>query len=401
MKRWNLNLLFLVLLWSATFPGAKAQVKFTEVTSKEEMDAARKKASDQLLMVFVDVYATWCGPCKVMDEQVYTDPGVSEYMNEHFINVRLDGESEYGRQYAAEQQLEGYPSMFIFSREGEPVSRIVGFTPAEELISSLKGTLEDFRELKRYRTLHARGDLDDEGMANYIEVLRNMGREEEAEKLSGEYMERIMDPRLSNADISVIAFHMDIGNPWWDTFTNDPDRIRNVLGEDYLLAIEKIYNNTLVKAVDDSDIQMISRLSNELPPLVDGDELSAWDLRTMPFLQFYYYTDQLDMLIDYVNERFETDRKGDHRWLYGAASQITDMDQQYMTGKLLEQGVEWYQTCIDSEEHFDYYFYHGMVLFFLKRQEEAMESFTSAESMAETDEQKQMIAQVLQYVRPD
>ena len=107
-----------------------AQVNFTEVETREQMNAAQKKASDQMLMLFVDVYATWCGPCKMMDSEVYTDPAVAEYMNSHYVNVRLDGESDYGRNYVVEQQLEGYPSMFIFSDAGERVSKIVGYTPA-------------------------------------------------------------------------------------------------------------------------------------------------------------------------------------------------------------------------------------------------------------------------------
>ncbi|MCK4749161.1 MAG: thioredoxin family protein, partial [Bacteroidales bacterium] len=120
-----------------------AQVAFIEVATFDEMEAARKKASDQQLMLFVDVYATWCGPCKIMDREVYTDPGVALYMNTHFVNVRLDGETAYGRRYAADQKLQGYPSMFVFDSEGESVSSLIGFMPAEELVLSLQGTVEN------------------------------------------------------------------------------------------------------------------------------------------------------------------------------------------------------------------------------------------------------------------
>ena len=107
----------------------------------------------------------------------------------------------------------------------------------------------------------------------------------------------------------------------------------------------------------------------------------------------------MDELITYVDQRFASDRQGDHRWLYGAASQITDMDQQYLTEALLNKGVEWFQTCIDLEEHFDYYFYHGMVLFFLKKQDEAKSSFLKAELLASDEEQQNMIDQVLEFVK--
>lgn len=395
MKKYLWGTICLLWGWSLV---SVAQVQFVEVTNMEEMQEARQRASDQQLMMFVDVYATWCGPCKLMDQQVYTDQKVAEYMNAHFVNVRMDGESEYGRIYASEQQLEGYPSMFIFSREGEPVSRVIGFTPADELVSTLTSTVDNYKAVRKYRAEYERGTLDDDGLAAYIGTVRQMGNQEEAEMLAGQYMERIMDEKLSDQDIQVVAYYTDLEDTWWPSFSSDPDRLERVLGEDYMLAMEKIYNNSLVKAVEEENVQLISQMANELAPLVDEAETSSWDLRSQPFLQYYYYTDQIETLINYVDERFQTDRKDDHSWLFGAASQITDMDQQYRTEILLEKEVEWFQQCIDLEPQFDYFFYHGMVLYLLKDQEEAKTSFLEAEKLASTTEQQEMIAQVLSFI---
>jgi thioredoxin-related protein len=394
MKKYYLASLVILFLCIDIY----AQVKFIEVTSEAEMREAQQKASDQQLMMFVDVYATWCGPCKLMDQQVYTDPAVADYMNANFVNVRMDGESVYGSVYASEQQLEGYPTMFIFSREGEPVSRVIGFTPPEELVQSLTSTVDNYKSMTKYRAKHERGTLDDTEFADYITIVREMGNQEEAELLASQYLERIMDEKLSDDDIRVVAFYMDLEDIWWPSFSSDKGRLQRVLGEDYILAIEKIYNNSLVKAIEEDNIALISKMANELAPLVEEEAISSWDLRSQPFIQYYYYTNRIDELIDYVDDRFNSDRKGDHRWLYGAASQITDMDQQYRTEELLRKEVEWFQTCIDLEEAFDYYFYHGMVLYLLKEQEGAKTSFLKAQSMAVTDEQQQMIGQVLSYV---
>jgi thioredoxin-related protein len=393
------NIQYLLVLVLMTLNGGlQAQVEFAEVTTLEEMEDAQKKASDQQLMLFVDVYATWCGPCKMMDQEVYTDPEVAAYMNANFISVRLDGESDYGRIYASAQELQGYPSMFIFSKNGDPVSRVVGFTPAEELIGSLKGTVEGYREIQVYQTLYQRGTIEDEEFAAYIEAVREMGNQKQAEQLSAEYMERVMGEKLTDNDMRVVAFHMDLEDSWWPEFASDHDRLSRVLGENYLLAMEKIYNASLVKAVDEDNIEMISKMANELAPLVET-ETDSWDLRSLPFIQYYYYTNQVEELIAWVDQRFATDRKDDHRWLYGAAAQITDMDQQYRTPALLNKEVEWFKTCLDLEEHFDYYFYHGMVLFLLQKQDEAKDSFLKAEALASTGEQKDMIGQVMSFIR--
>jgi thioredoxin-related protein len=387
-------LILLLFLFPAVI---KSQVKFIEVSTLQEMEAVQKKASDQMLMLFVDVYATWCGPCKMMDQQVYVDPVVGDFMNARFVSVRLDGECEYGMQYVAEQQLEGYPTMYIFSDKGDRVSKIVGFTPAEELVASLTSTSEGYQKVKKYRAMHITGTLEAEDFADYIAVVREMGNLEEADKLAGDYMEKVMEPKLSDNDIRVVAFHMDMDDAWWSTFASDKDRLKRILGDDYLPAMEEIYNKTLMKAVEEDRIDLISKLANDLSPLVEV-ETGSWDLRSLPFIQYYYYSERTEELIKYVDQRFESDRKGDHRWLYGAASQITDMDQQTQTESLLKKEAEWFAACIELEEHFDYFFYQGMVLFFLKNREDAKSSFLKAESMANTPEQQELIAQVLGFV---
>jgi len=389
---------FALILILFLFPAViNSQVKFIEVSTLQEMETVQKQASDQMLMLFVDVYATWCGPCKMMDQQVYTDPAVGDFMNDHFVSVRLDGEGEYGKQYVVEQQLEGYPTMYIFSDDGDRVSKIVGFTPAEELVASLRSSSEGYQKVKKYRTRHMQGNLEADAFADYIDVVREMGNLEEADKLADEYMEKVMDPRLSDNDIRVVAFHMDLDDVWWRTFATDKDRLKRILAGDYLPAMEKIYNNSLIKAVEEDRIDLVSKMANELSPLVE-EESGSWDLRSLPFIQYYYYSERAEELISYVDQRFETDRKGDHRWLYGAASQITDMDQQTQTESLLKKEAEWFATCIALEEHFDYFFYQGMVLFFLQEREDAKASFLKAESMASTPEQEELIAQVLGFV---
>ena len=75
-------------------------------------------------------------------------------------------------------------------------------------------------------------------------------------------------------------------------------------------------------------------MANELSPLVEDERNRPVDLKSMPFIQYYYYTGQLEELIDYIDARFAADRKDDHRWLFGAASQVVDMDQQSQTPEI-------------------------------------------------------------------
>jgi thiol-disulfide isomerase/thioredoxin len=391
--------IIMIALTLGLTPALFSQVEFIEVVTPADMDEAREKAAKGDLMLFVDVYATWCGPCKVMDREVYSDRTVAEVMNASFVSVRMDGETDFGRKYAAEQGLTGYPSMFVFDPSGDPVGRLIGFRPAGEMVTALRGMIVNHKALKTFRSQYTEGELTAEAFREYIELVREMGNEQEAEKLAGQYIKERIDTDLSDNDIRVVAFYMNLDDPWWKAFTSDPDRIRQVLGDEFVPAMEKVYHHSLVKAVESEDISLISRIANELSPLIEREAVRTWDLRSLPFIQYYYYTNQYEKLVSYVDQRFSSDRKGDHRWLFGAATQIIDMDQQYRDLSLMKKGEEWLRICIGYEENFDYYFYLGMALYFQQEPVKARGVFHKASELASTDEEKAMVIQVLGYIK--
>ena len=75
--------------------------------------------------------------------------------------------------------------------------------------------------------------------------------------------------------------------------------------------------------------------------------------------------------------------------------------QEHLFAKLdrpAEKELEWYAACIALEEHFDYYFYQGMVQFLKLDPTSAKQSFLKAESLAYTEEQQEMIEQVMGFI---
>ena len=65
-----------------------AEVHWLTITQAQ---AAMKK---QPKKVWIDVYTSWCGWCKVMDKKTYTNPNVIAYLNENFYAIRLDAETQ-------------------------------------------------------------------------------------------------------------------------------------------------------------------------------------------------------------------------------------------------------------------------------------------------------------------
>ena len=97
-------------------------------------DEALKQAALQNKYIFVDCYATWCGPCMMLKNNTFTNSKAADFYNANFINVSLDMEKGRGPELAQKWQLRAYPTLIIFDSKGKPVLGTVGFINASELI---------------------------------------------------------------------------------------------------------------------------------------------------------------------------------------------------------------------------------------------------------------------------
>lgn len=82
-------------------------------------------------LVFVDFYAQWCGPCKMLA------PSIDQLADEHLEAkvVKVDVDKENG--LAMEFGVQSIPTLIVF-KNGQPVNRQMGFVPYEVLENMLK-----------------------------------------------------------------------------------------------------------------------------------------------------------------------------------------------------------------------------------------------------------------------
>ncbi|MDR2885343.1 MAG: thioredoxin family protein [Rikenellaceae bacterium] len=109
-------------------------IVFDEGTFQELLDKA--KAENKL--VFIDAYASWCGPCKRMASEVFPQPEVGEYFNATFINAKFDMEKGEGIQIARRYKVDRYPTFLLVDGQGVLKGRMIGGSPAADFIKRIK-----------------------------------------------------------------------------------------------------------------------------------------------------------------------------------------------------------------------------------------------------------------------
>jgi len=132
----NHFIIALILVLSSTVKGqenvskSSTQINFIENSWNE----ALKQAARQNKYIFVDAYASWCGPCKMLKATTFKNNKVADFYNDNFVNVAIDMEKGQGPALAAQWGLQAYPTMIIFTSKGKPVSGTVGYIRANDLI---------------------------------------------------------------------------------------------------------------------------------------------------------------------------------------------------------------------------------------------------------------------------
>lgn len=85
-------------------------------------------------MIFVDCNTSWCGPCKRLAKDVFTQKKVYDFYNANFINVSMDMEKGDGPALAKTFGIKAYPTLAYLKPGGYTVMNTVGFTTADSML---------------------------------------------------------------------------------------------------------------------------------------------------------------------------------------------------------------------------------------------------------------------------
>lgn len=150
----NLVLTFL-MLFSIGLVSAQEINWVTLEDAMKLQDKAPKK-------IMMDVYTSWCGPCKMLDRNTFQNPDVVKYVNENYYAVKFNGEGDdvvvfkgntfdnpgydparakkrnSAHQLTGYFQVSAYPTMLFLDEKGELLTPLRGYKTPQELELYLK-----------------------------------------------------------------------------------------------------------------------------------------------------------------------------------------------------------------------------------------------------------------------
>ena len=243
MKK-TLTALFL-LIFLLSF--AQESINFDNANFKEILAKAKREKK----LVFLDAFASWCGPCKLMEKNVFPLPAVKEYYNANFINARFDMEKGEGREIAQKYQVRSYPSYLFLNGDGEVVMKSYGYMGEKDFIEIAKEANNPLLLKGSAKELFEKGESDPAFLLNMMR--QNVQTDYDlAKKVSERYFKVKAKEELSRDDIGMLLYFVkSVNDPNYQVFKDRKANIVKEMSEDIYnqfdvnIKISKVMENSL------------------------------------------------------------------------------------------------------------------------------------------------------------
>lgn len=199
MKKSVLLLQLLLLTLLSFAQTADEGIRFKE---GEPWENVLKMAREQNKYIFMDCYTSWCGPCKALAKDIFTQKKVGDFFNAHFINVKYDMEKGIGKELREQFQkyIIGYPTLLLIGQDGKVVHQMAGFQEADALIAGMKAGMEG-KTLFVYRDRYAAGERGLDFIKEYAGILNGAFLKDQVQEIITGYMNSVPVEKLKDPEV--------------------------------------------------------------------------------------------------------------------------------------------------------------------------------------------------------
>jgi len=122
-----------------------------------DLRGARAQAQRAGRGLVVYMATTWCGPCKRLDRDTFPTKAVIKAFNNHWLSIKLDGDSPAGQRFRKHYRVNSYPTFLFFKPDGKEIDRAFGFHNTQQLVRVMANMRHDRNTVGDLRRRVAKG----------------------------------------------------------------------------------------------------------------------------------------------------------------------------------------------------------------------------------------------------
>lgn len=288
------QLLIIIVLFFSVL-GFSQGIAFEHGTWKEVLEKAKQTNKP----IFIDVYTSWCGPCKKMSKDIFPLAEVGKVYNANFVCYQIDAEKGEGIEIAKKYEVMSYPTYLFIKADGTLFSRSVGSMDAEKFIAVSNTALADMKDprpLSDWEKEYAEKKNDPAFLLDYINKRIKLGKP--AAQLFDEYLALL--PNEQRASDKIVEIYMKESR----NISINSLAFKN-LQENTALFFPKLggYVYVFISGAIDNSFREACKSKNEqlLQQVVDANEKlpksPASKLKEELYMNYYKKTGDLDKYI--------------------------------------------------------------------------------------------------------
>lgn len=388
-KQPRILLTALALLVSVNFVQAEG-INFKEILGEENWKEVLSESAEHDKLIFVDLYTTWCGYCKMMDQNVFSDEEVGSYFNDQFINVKLDAETEFGAKLTAENKVSGFPTYLFVDKSGKTVKTVVGYMEAAEFLKAGKGSLSIWKSYSMLNEAYEKGTLKKEQVGEFLAALKEKGLEAKAVEVANSFAKDFKEDDykdVANKDLVLFAGYDLDGAAFAYVLENKASFDVEYLTEFF----EASYHYNLMDAIEREDVAVIETLIEKIVPVNSEteEEFAQGEFYTRKI--FYFQLADWEKYSALVEEHHKKYASSDDEFLFREAYSIIENSEDK---KGLELAISWIEKTEKAKPEFKVFLLHSYALGMVSDFEEALVYAKKAEDIAASEEEKQTISDI-------
>lgn len=237
-----------------TTSAEKGKINFDKLTLAQ----AKERAAKENKVIYVDLSATWCGPCQQMKKTTFQDDIVADYMNKNFVSIcfECDVDGEISMEYRDKYKSTAFPTHLLIDSKGELIHKFVGCHEPKSFMEELKKAVSGEKGLGYYAQKYKAGERTSEFMGEYITLLAKANEGSAASGLAGDYLlslpiEELVTPHNF---MLIYEFARDIDSPVAQKVIKNKEQFIKSIGQNdfdmYLFILWSIKADSYVKEVD-------------------------------------------------------------------------------------------------------------------------------------------------------